>query len=345
MPQMQRRGLGALDPTLTKVHVKLPVIEWPYRAVRQRGQSMVLAHSCGSRMVVRDPGEGQGDHGDLEGARPHVESTAGGRSNDARACSQSEQPPTRRPTSPAVPRRPASAPGFSQIARPSSRASMPSYPTVGVPRVDCGAAASAHTGASQSTGPATMTTRTASCATATPPAALASPRQRPHCGLAAQGADELAVASTSRAVNGQLHNQAARPRRCDGRPGLLCGVTVCSYSAAMASPARFSDPQPTTALLSAHTPRAIRDALIGTERTEFEHRYGEEMARAARTLDLTGVLEVIETFRKIAEITQRQGVEAHRVMLDRAARLQGGEQVHTVSGHIHKAEIRARLSR
>lgn len=113
----------------------------------------------------------------------------------------------------------------------------------------------------------------------------------------------------------------------------------------MASPARFSGLRPSTALLSAHTPRAIRDALIGAERTEFEHRYAEEMAQAARTLDLTGVLEVIETFRKIAEITQRQGAESHRVMLDRVAQLQRGEQVPTVPGHLHKAEIRARLGR
>jgi len=105
-------------------------------------------------------------------------------------------------------------------------------------------------------------------------------------------------------------------------------------------------PQPTdllvhahhAALLSAHTPRAIRDALIGVERTDFEHRYAEEMAQAAQTLDLTGVLEVIDTFRKIAEITQRQGGEAHRVMLERAAQLQHGEQVPTVSSHVHKAE-------
>lgn len=113
----------------------------------------------------------------------------------------------------------------------------------------------------------------------------------------------------------------------------------------MASPARFPDAQPSPALLSAHTPRAIRDALVGSERAEFEHRYAEEMGRSARTLDLTSVLEVIETFRKIAEITQRQGDQAHRVMLERAAQLQHGEQVPTVSGHVHKAEISARLSR
>ncbi|GAA5171362.1 hypothetical protein GCM10023321_69800 [Pseudonocardia eucalypti] len=101
----------------------------------------------------------------------------------------------------------------------------------------------------------------------------------------------------------------------------------------------------TPALSSAHTPRAIRDALVGTERAEFETRYAEEMGRAARTLDLTGVLEVIDTFRKIAEITQRQGEQAHRMMLERAAQLERGEQVPIVSGSVHKAEIDARLRR
>jgi hypothetical protein len=38
---------------------------------------------------------------------------------------------------------------------------------------------------------------------------------------------------------------------------------------------------------------------VGSERSEFEQRYADEMAIAAHT--------VLETFRKIAEITQRQG--------------------------------------
>jgi hypothetical protein len=97
------------------------------------------------------------------------------------------------------------------------------------------------------------------------------------------------------------------------------------------------------ALLSPGTARGIRDALIDTERAEFARRFAEEMASAAQTLDLGQVLQVLSTYRKIAEITQRQGVAEHRRMLDQAARLQRGEDVPTVPGYIHKAEINARL--
>jgi hypothetical protein len=38
-------------------------------------------------------------------------------------------------------------------------------------------------------------------------------------------------------------------------------------------------------------------------------------AAAAQSLDLTGVLAVLDSFRKVAEITQRPGVEAHTRML------------------------------
>jgi hypothetical protein len=96
-------------------------------------------------------------------------------------------------------------------------------------------------------------------------------------------------------------------------------------------------------MLAPTTARNLRDALTGAERDEFERRFGEEMAEAARTLDLTGVLEVLGVFRKIADITRRQGAEAHRRMLDQAARLERGEEISAIPGHVHKAEVAARL--
>jgi hypothetical protein len=111
----------------------------------------------------------------------------------------------------------------------------------------------------------------------------------------------------------------------------------------MSSPVMPGDGRPKPTLLSSGTARSIRDALIDAERAEFERQFAEEMASAAQTLDLTGVLQVLSTYRKIAEITQRQGVAAHRRMLDQAVRLQRGDAVPTVPGHVHKAEINARL--
>ena len=107
----------------------------------------------------------------------------------------------------------------------------------------------------------------------------------------------------------------------------------------MSSPATPGDGKPAPALLSSGTARSIRDALIDAERAEFERRFAEEMASATQTMDLTGVLHVLSMYRKIAEITQRQGIEAHRRMLDQATRLERGEDVPTMPGRIHKAEI------
>jgi hypothetical protein len=119
--------------------------------------------------------------------------------------------------------------------------------------------------------------------------------------------------------------------------------TIFGYSAGMSSPAVPGDRKPAPTLLSSGTARSIRDGLIDAERAEFERRFAEEMASAAQTLDLTGVLQVLSTYRKIAEITQRQGIAAHRRMLDQIARLERGDDVPTVPGHIHRAEINARL--
>lgn len=102
---------------------------------------------------------------------------------------------------------------------------------------------------------------------------------------------------------------------------------------------------PIPALPPDASPRAISEALIDEERAEFERDYQEAMAEASRTLDLTRVLDVLRSWRRIAWITQRQGPEAHRRMLDVASRLLAGEDVPTVPGYIVKAEIKAKLGR
>jgi hypothetical protein len=99
------------------------------------------------------------------------------------------------------------------------------------------------------------------------------------------------------------------------------------------------------ALLAPAAPRAIRDALIDSERVEFEQRYREAMAEAAKTLDLTEVLRVLDAYQEIARKTQQHGVEVHRRMLDRVARLERGEEVPAVPADEVKALITRRLGR
>ena len=53
---------------------------------------------------------------------------------------------------------------------------------------------------------------------------------------------------------------------------------------------------------------------------------------------------MLDVYRKIPEITQRQGIEAHRTMLDRVGRLQRGEDVSIVPGQVHKAAQEARYA-
>jgi hypothetical protein len=115
----------------------------------------------------------------------------------------------------------------------------------------------------------------------------------------------------------------------------------------MATPAApLPSPDPIPALLSPHAPRAIHDALIDEEQAEFERRYAEEMAVAARTLDLTGVLRVLHAYRQIAVITQQQGVEVHRRMLAKAAEIaRTGHNSNAVPLDDMRTLIRERLGR
>lgn len=93
------------------------------------------------------------------------------------------------------------------------------------------------------------------------------------------------------------------------------------------------------------SPAAIRDALIGEERVEFVRAYQQALAEAARTLDLTSMLGVLRNYRRIARLTQQQGAQAHRRMLDTAATiLRTGENPNAVAGDEVHALIRRRQS-
>lgn len=109
-------------------------------------------------------------------------------------------------------------------------------------------------------------------------------------------------------------------------------------AAAAANPFAVS---PVPALPPDTAPRAIRDALIDEERAAFERAYQEAMTEAAHILDLTRVLDVLRNYHRIAWLTQRQGPEAHRRMLDHAEHaLRTGE---APPGSVSAEEVRALL--
>ena len=110
----------------------------------------------------------------------------------------------------------------------------------------------------------------------------------------------------------------------------------------MTAAASWPELTPIPALPPDATPQAIRAALVGDERAEFERDYRAALAEAARTLDLTGVLDALRNWRHVAWIMQRHGPEAHHRMLDAAGRLMAGGEVPTEPGQVLKAELNAR---
>lgn len=98
--------------------------------------------------------------------------------------------------------------------------------------------------------------------------------------------------------------------------------------------AGFHDGQP----VSASSPREIRAALAGEEAGHFDREYRQAMADAAESLDLSGVLEMLERWRRVAWST-RDDPQAHRRMLENADRLSTGEDVATVPWGQVKAQL------
>ena len=102
------------------------------------------------------------------------------------------------------------------------------------------------------------------------------------------------------------------------------GVRICA----------FHGGQP----FSASTPREIRAALIGEEIGHFDREYRQTMADAAKSLDLSGVLAMLERWRRVAWSTQ-DDPDAHRRMLENADRLNAGEDIATVPWEQVKARL------
>jgi hypothetical protein len=79
----------------------------------------------------------------------------------------------------------------------------------------------------------------------------------------------------------------------------------------------------------ASTPLEIRAALTGEEIGHFDQEYRQAMTEAAESLDLSGVLAMLERWRRVAWSTQDDR-NAHHTMLETARRLNSGEDVATV---------------
>jgi hypothetical protein len=75
------------------------------------------------------------------------------------------------------------------------------------------------------------------------------------------------------------------------------------------------------------SPVEVRAALIPEEAAEFDQQWREVMARATETLDLSEVLETLESWRRVARLTAASGADAHRAMYRRAATRLTGEDI------------------
>ena len=69
-------------------------------------------------------------------------------------------------------------------------------------------------------------------------------------------------------------------------------------------------------------PRSIRAALLPEEAGDFDREFRAAMTEATQSLDLTGVLQVLERWRRVAESSR--DAAAHRRMLKHAEELTRG---------------------
>lgn len=75
------------------------------------------------------------------------------------------------------------------------------------------------------------------------------------------------------------------------------------------------------------TPKQVRAALIPEEQPEFDRAWRAALATAAESLDLTGVLATLDSWRRTAWTTSAGGHESYRQMWRRAAKLYTGEDI------------------
>jgi hypothetical protein len=88
----------------------------------------------------------------------------------------------------------------------------------------------------------------------------------------------------------------------------------------------------------------VRVALLPDEIGQFDGEWRTAMSRSAETLDLTEVYATLERWRRIGALT-RADPEAHRRMLQLAARSLAGEETPMVAADEVRARVAQRLGR
>ena len=139
------------------------------------------------------------------------------------------------------------------------------------------------------------------------------------------GADILYVhdrASYQAVITSMRETLGGTGTRRRGTPGAVApaAIVVAMTAAGQPHPIPTIPPLPEGA-----SPRAIRAALITEEREEFDQAYRRALADAAETLELAGVLDTLEHWRRRAIMSADP--QAYRRMLRRAAHLLSGEDV------------------
>jgi hypothetical protein len=69
------------------------------------------------------------------------------------------------------------------------------------------------------------------------------------------------------------------------------------------------------------SPKDVRAALVPEEQPDFDRQWRSALADAADSLDLTEVLDVLDSWRRRATITNHLGHHGYRQMLARADRI------------------------
>ena len=95
------------------------------------------------------------------------------------------------------------------------------------------------------------------------------------------------------------------------------------------------------------SPREVRAALVPEEQPDFDRQWREALADAADSLDLTDVLETLDSWRRRAWTTSHLGHDGYRRMLEKAERIlrTGEPEPGSVSLDEIKALIAERLGK